>query len=79
MGRTEINLPRSHIVELRTVNPRKLKFHPNNPRRTKAMPEHDAQLAANILVHGLIQPPLVRQEGEDLVIVAGEPDYISDD
>ena len=59
-------------MELRTVNPRKLKFNPNNPRRTKAMPEQDAQLAANILAHGLIQPPLVRQEGEDLVIVAGE-------
>ena len=59
-------------MELRTVNPRRLKFNPHNPRRTKAMPEQDAQLAANILAHGLIQPPLVRQEGEDLVIVAGE-------
>ena len=49
-------------MELRTVNPRKLKFNPNNPRRTKAMPEQDAQLAANILAHGLIQPTLVRQE-----------------
>ena len=59
-------------MELRTVNPRKLKFNPNNPRRTKAMPEQDAQLAANILAHGLIQPPIVRQDGDDLVIVAGE-------
>ncbi|RYF11720.1 MAG: hypothetical protein EOO40_02740, partial [Deltaproteobacteria bacterium] len=67
MERTENNLPRSDTMELRTINPRKLKFNPNNPRRTKAMPEQDAQLAANILAHGLIQPPLVRQEGEDLV------------
>lgn len=59
-------------MELKTINPRKLKFNLNNPRRTKAMPEQDAQLTANILAHGLIQPPLVRQEGEDLVIVAGE-------
>jgi ParB/RepB/Spo0J family partition protein len=59
-------------VELKTVNPRKLKSNPNNPRRTKAMPEQDAQLTANILAHGLIQPPIVRKEGEDLVIVAGE-------
>lgn len=59
-------------MELRTVNPRTLKFNPNNPRRTKAMPEQDAQLTANILAHGLIQPPVVREDGEDLVIVAGE-------
>ncbi|MDT8278518.1 ParB N-terminal domain-containing protein [Roseomonas mucosa] len=59
-------------MELRTVNPRTLKFNPNNPRRTKAMPEQDAQLAANIQAHGLIQPPVVREEGEDLVIIAGE-------
>ena len=59
-------------MELRTINPRKLKFNPNNPRRTKALPEQDAQLAANILAHGLIQPPIVREEGDDLVIVAGE-------
>ncbi|MCG7354682.1 ParB N-terminal domain-containing protein [Roseomonas mucosa] len=59
-------------MELRTVNPRKLKFNPTNPRRTKAMPEQDAQLTANILAHGLIQPPIVRQDGDDLVIVAGE-------
>ena len=31
MGRTESNLPRSDTMELRTVNPRKLKFNPNNP------------------------------------------------
>lgn len=59
-------------MELRTVNPRTLKVNPNNPRRTKAMPEQDAQLTANILAHGLIQPPIVREDGEELVIVAGE-------
>ena len=59
-------------MELRNVNPRTLKFNPNNPRRTKAPPEQDAQLTANILAHGLIQPPIVREDGEDLVIVAGE-------
>lgn len=58
-------------MELRTVNPRTLRFNPNNPRRTKAMPEQDAQLTANILAHGLIQPPIVRKDGDELVIVAG--------
>ena len=59
-------------MELKIVNPRTLKFNPNNPRRTKARPEQDAQLTANILAHGLIQPPIVREDGEDLVVVAGE-------
>jgi len=59
-------------VELRTVNPRKLKFNSANPRRTKAAPEQDAQLTANILAQGLLQPPIVRQNGNDLVVIAGE-------
>lgn len=59
-------------MELRTVNPRKLKFNPTNPRRTKVAPEQDAMLTANIQAQGLLQPPIVRQDGDDLVIIAGE-------
>ena len=59
-------------MELRTADPRKLKLNPNNPRRTKASPDADAQLTANIKAIGIIQPPLVKQKGKHLEIVAGE-------
>jgi ParB family chromosome partitioning protein len=59
-------------MELRLVDPRSLKSNPNNPRRTKATPEQDAQLAANIEAIGIIQPPLVKPVGKKLEIVAGE-------
>jgi ParB family chromosome partitioning protein len=59
-------------MELKLVNPRTLKFNPDNPRRTKATPEQDAQLAANIRAVGIIQPPLVKPAGKKLEIVAGE-------
>lgn len=59
-------------MELRLVDPRSLKANPNNPRRTKATPEQDAQLAANIEAIGIIQPPLVKPVGKKLEIVAGE-------
>ena len=59
-------------MELKTVDPRTLGFDPQNPRRTKATPEQDAQLTANIQQIGLIQPPLVRTEGDSLIVVAGE-------
>ena len=58
-------------MELRTVDPRKLKANPNNPRRTGAGEFFDAQLTASIKAVGLIQPPLVLQDGKKLVIVAG--------
>ena len=41
----------------------KLKLNPNNPRRTKASLDADAQLTANIQAIGIIQPPLVKQKG----------------
>ena len=59
-------------MELKTINPKKLKFNPNNPRRTKASPEQDAMLVANIVAQGLLQPPIVREDGANLVVVAGE-------
>lgn len=59
-------------MELRTVNPRRLKFNPNNPRRTKATPEQDAQLVASLRKIGLLQPPVVRPIDNKLIIVAGE-------
>ena len=48
-----------------------LRTNPANPRRTLASPEADAMLAASIAAIGIIQPPLVRTDGEELVIVAG--------
>ena len=58
-------------MELRFVDSRKLKDNPNNPRRSAAGEFADAQLTANIKKIGLLQPPLVRQDGEDLEIIAG--------
>ena len=58
-------------MELRTVDPQKLKANPKNPRRTGAGDFLDAQLTASIKAVGLIQPPLVLQDGKKLVIVAG--------
>lgn len=59
-------------MELRTIDPRKLRLNPGNPRRTKAPPEADAQLTANIKAIGLIQPPLVKAIGKTLRVIAGE-------
>jgi ParB family transcriptional regulator, chromosome partitioning protein len=58
-------------MELRTVDPRTLKINPNNPRRTKAGKFSDDQMLASIKAVGLLQPPLVREDGEDLVIQFG--------
>jgi ParB family chromosome partitioning protein len=58
-------------MELRTVDPRTLKINPNNPRRTKAGKFSDNQMLASIKTSGLLQPPLVRPDGEDLVILFG--------
>ncbi|MFL5333042.1 MAG: ParB N-terminal domain-containing protein, partial [Geminicoccaceae bacterium] len=56
---------------LRSVNPRTLKLNPDNPRRIAAAKEMDAQLAASIQAIGLLQPPLVREIGDELVVRAG--------
>lgn len=58
-------------MELRTVDPRKLKANPNNPRRSSAGDYLDAQMLASIKSIGLVQPPLAKQEGKKLIIVAG--------
>ena len=58
-------------MELRTVDPRKLKANPANPRRIGAGDYLDAQMTASIKSIGLVQPPLVKEEGKKLVIVAG--------
>ena len=58
-------------MELRTVDPRTLKVNPDNPRRMGASEHADAQMVANIKAVGILQPPLVRLQGEDLEIVAG--------
>ena len=50
-------------MELRTVDPRKLKANPNNPRQTAASPQADAQLLASVQARGIIQPPLVKVTG----------------
>jgi len=58
-------------MELRLVDPRKLKDNPNNPRRSAAGEFADAQLTASIKAIGLVQPPLVKQDGKNLEIIAG--------
>ena len=58
-------------MELRTVDPRKLKANPNNPRRSGAGDYLNAQMLASIKAIGLLQPPLVKEEGKKLVIQAG--------
>ena len=58
-------------MELRTVDPRKLKANPNNPRRSSAGDFLDAQMVASIKAIGLVQPPLVKEEGKKLIILAG--------
>ena len=58
-------------MELRLVDPRKLKDNPNNPRRSAAGEFADAQLTASIKAIGLLQPPLVKEAGNNLEIIAG--------
>lgn len=58
-------------MELRSVDPRTLKTNPHNPRRTGAGEHPDAQMVANIQAVGILQPPVVRQAGRRLEIVAG--------
>ncbi len=58
-------------MELRTIDPRKLKANPANPRRIGAGDYLDAQMTASIKSIGLVQPPLVKEDGKKLVIVAG--------
>jgi len=58
-------------MELKTVDPRTLKVNPDNPRRTGAGEHPDAQMAANIKAVGILQPPVVREKGRHLEIVAG--------
>ena len=59
-------------MELRTVDPPSLIVKPENPRRSPASPDADAQMAASIRVVGIIQPPIVRQTAAGLEIVYGE-------
>ncbi len=58
-------------MELKTVDPRTLKINPDNPRRTGAGEHPDAQMVANIKAVGILQPPVVREKGKHLEIVAG--------
>jgi ParB family chromosome partitioning protein len=58
-------------MELRTVDPRSLKINPGNPRRIGAGEHPDAQMVANIKAVGILQPPVVREKGTKLEIVAG--------
>ncbi len=60
------------MPELRRVNPKTLTPNPNNPRRTPAGKEMDAQLVASILAIGLLQPPVVREIDGNLVVRAGD-------
>ena len=59
------------VMELRTVDPRTLKINPHNPRRMGAGEHPDEQMVANIRAIGILQPPVVRMDGDELEIVAG--------
>ncbi|VFU17520.1 ParB N-terminal domain-containing protein [Methylocella tundrae] len=59
-------------MELRKVDPRTLKFDPNNPRKTAPGALADDALVANIKAVGLLQPPVVREVNGDLEIKYGE-------
>ena len=58
-------------MELRTLNPKILQPNPANPRQTMAGDHADNQLIANIRALGILQPPVVRQENGDFIIIAG--------
>ncbi len=58
-------------MELRLVDPHILKSNPDNPRLTAPPDSLDADLLASIRAIGLLQPPLVYEDGADLVIDAG--------
>ena len=59
-------------MELRSVDPRKIKPNPDNPRKIAPDPMSDEALLASIRTIGILQPPLVREKGDALVIIAGE-------
>lgn len=66
--------PASHGMEegqLIIVPLSKIKLNPFQPRR-EFDPEALAQLASSIRQHGLIQPIVVIQEGDNYILVAGE-------
>ena len=58
-------------MELRSVDPRSLKENPDNPRKIAPDAVSDQALAASIKAIGILQPPVVRQDGDDLEIIAG--------
>jgi len=58
-------------MELRFVDPKTLKDNPANPRLTPADLAEDRQLAMNIKMVGLLQPPVVREIDGELVLLAG--------
>ena len=58
-------------MELRTLDPKILQPNPANPRQTMAGDHADNQLIANIRALGILQPPVVRQENGDFIIIAG--------
>lgn len=58
--------------ELRDVDPRKLIPNPNNPRTSAPDENKDRRFALNIQVVGVLQPPVVREQGDGtLMIVYG--------
>ena len=59
-------------MELRKVDPRALKFDPNNPRKIAASEGADAAMIASIKEIGILQPPTVRETNGNLVIKYGE-------
>ena len=58
-------------MQLRTVDPRTLETDPTNPRRSGVSTEAEAQLQASIAAIGIIQPPVVVERDDRLVIRVG--------
>ncbi len=58
-------------MELRALDPKILQPNPANPRHTTAGDHADAQLISNIRTLGILQPPVVRQENGEFIIIAG--------
>lgn len=58
-------------MKLIQIDPKKLRDNPENPRRTKAGPEADALLLANVRAVGILQPPTARERDGEVVLIAG--------
>lgn len=59
------------MLQLREVDPRTLIDNPNNARRTPVPQAMDDQMVASIKIVGILQPPVVRETPDGLMIQHG--------